>query len=113
MPKKNDTVRYSVKQIKSKIARGEDRTDWRKANSLTGKKLDASIRRDVDDVHVERAVFDLHKIFPRDQCLLSVFINVEAKLAQGRNTLAGVLRVLRRKEIEIKGGPWIAKENRP
>jgi uncharacterized protein (DUF4415 family) len=50
MRKKSDTVRYTAKQIKSKIARGEDRTDWRKANAMTGQKLEASIRADVDDV---------------------------------------------------------------
>ena len=51
MRKKSDTVRYTAKQIKAKIARGEDRTNWRKANAMTGKKLEASIRADVDDVH--------------------------------------------------------------
>ena len=53
MKKKSDTVRYTAKQIKSKIARGEDRTDWGKANAMTGKKLEASIRADVDDVQGE------------------------------------------------------------
>lgn len=53
MRKKNDIVRYTAKQIKGKIARGEDRTNWRKANALTGKKLDVSIRADVDDVQGE------------------------------------------------------------
>ena len=50
MKKKNDTVRYTAKQIKAKIARGEDQTDWGKADAMTGKKLDASIRADADDV---------------------------------------------------------------
>lgn len=50
MRKKNDTVRYTAKQIKVKIAKGEDRTDWRKANAVTAKKLEASIRADVDDI---------------------------------------------------------------
>jgi uncharacterized protein (DUF4415 family) len=49
MRKKNDTVRYSAKQIAGKIARGEDRTDWRNANSVTGRKLEASIGADIDD----------------------------------------------------------------
>jgi len=40
MKKKSDTVRYTAKQIKAKIARGEDRTDWSKANAMTGKKLE-------------------------------------------------------------------------
>jgi uncharacterized protein (DUF4415 family) len=53
MKKKNDTVRYTAKQIKAKIARGEDRTDWGKANAMTGKKLEASIRADPDDVQGE------------------------------------------------------------
>src|SRR5580704_17003355 len=53
MRKKSDTVRYTAKHIKAKIARGEDRTDWRKADAMTGKKLEASIRADVDDVQGE------------------------------------------------------------
>ena len=53
MPKKSDTVRYTAKQIAAKIARGEDRTDWRKANAVTGKKLEVSIRADADDLRDE------------------------------------------------------------
>jgi uncharacterized protein (DUF4415 family) len=53
MRKKNDTVRYTAKEIKAKIARGEDRTNWRKANAVTGKKLETSMRADVDDVQGE------------------------------------------------------------
>ncbi len=53
MRKKGDTVRYTAKQIKAKIERGEDRTNWRKANATIGKKLEASIRADVDDVRGE------------------------------------------------------------
>lgn len=53
MRKKNDTVRYTAKQIKAKIARGEDRTSWSKSDAVTGAKLEASIRADVDDIHAE------------------------------------------------------------
>jgi uncharacterized protein (DUF4415 family) len=53
MQKKSDTVRYTAKQITAKIARGEDRTDWRKANAVTGKRLEASIRADDDEVQGE------------------------------------------------------------
>ena len=49
MKKKIGTVRYTAKQVKAKIAQGEDRTDWRKANALTGKKLEASIKSDPDE----------------------------------------------------------------
>ncbi len=47
--RKSGTVRYTAKQIKTSIERGDDRTNWRKANSMTGKKLEASIRDDVDE----------------------------------------------------------------
>ena len=53
MPKKSDTVRYTAKQIKAKVERGEDRTNWRKAKAMTGKRLEASIRADVDDLRGE------------------------------------------------------------
>jgi len=50
MRKKSDTVRYAAKEVKARIARGEDRTNWRKAKAMTGKKLEASIKADADDV---------------------------------------------------------------
>ncbi len=53
MRKKSDTVRYTAEQIQAKVARGEDRTDWRKANAMMGKKLEASIRADADDIRGE------------------------------------------------------------
>jgi uncharacterized protein (DUF4415 family) len=53
MRKKSGAVRYSAKQIKTKIARGEDRTNWAKVKVTTGAELEASIRADVDDVHSE------------------------------------------------------------
>jgi uncharacterized protein (DUF4415 family) len=63
MRKKGATVRYTTKQIKAKVARGEDRTDWRRVNALTGKKLEASIKSDPDEPGSEpdwtRTVADL------------------------------------------------------
>jgi uncharacterized protein (DUF4415 family) len=53
MRKKNDTVRYTAKQIKAKVARGEDRTSWKRADRVTGAKLEASIRSDVDEARDE------------------------------------------------------------
>jgi uncharacterized protein (DUF4415 family) len=53
MRKKSDTVRYTAKQIKAKIARGEDRTNWDKIDAVTGAQLEASIRADVDHVRGE------------------------------------------------------------
>ena len=53
MKKRSGTVRYTAKEIKNKIARGEDRTDWARVNATGGSRLEASIRADVDDVHDE------------------------------------------------------------
>jgi uncharacterized protein (DUF4415 family) len=53
MQKKNNTVRYTARQIKTRISRGEDRTDWRKVDAVTGKPLEASIQADGDDVQGE------------------------------------------------------------
>ena len=53
MRKKSDTVRYTAKQIKARIARGEDRTNWDKIDAVSGTQLEASIRADVDDVRGE------------------------------------------------------------
>jgi uncharacterized protein (DUF4415 family) len=53
MRKKSGTVRYTAKQIKAKIARGEDRTNWDKVDAVTGAKLEDSIRADVDDAQDE------------------------------------------------------------
>ena len=53
MRKKNDTVRYTAEQIKSKIAQGEDRTNWDKVDAVTGARLEESIRADPDDIRAE------------------------------------------------------------
>jgi hypothetical protein len=46
-------VRYPADELKDKLARGEDRTDWARADQIVGEKLEASIRADPDDVHPE------------------------------------------------------------
>ena len=53
MRKKSDTVRSTVREIKARMERGEDRTNWRKAKAMTGKRLEASIRADVDEVEAQ------------------------------------------------------------
>jgi uncharacterized protein (DUF4415 family) len=53
MARRDDTVRYTAEEIKAKIARGEDRTDWAKIDATTAKELEASIAADPDDVHEE------------------------------------------------------------
>jgi uncharacterized protein (DUF4415 family) len=53
MARKDDAMRYTAEEIKAKIARGEDRTDWAKIDATTAKELEASIAADPDDVRDE------------------------------------------------------------
>jgi hypothetical protein len=49
----NDTVRYTTKQIKAKLKRGEDHTDWKKIEAMTSSALEASVQADPDNVDRE------------------------------------------------------------
>lgn len=49
MRKKSNIVHYTMAEIKAKIARGEDRTDWKKMDEMTEEELEASIRADPDE----------------------------------------------------------------
>ena len=53
MRKKSDTVHFTAKQIKAKIARGQDGTNWERVHAMTGAELEATIRADADDVRGE------------------------------------------------------------
>ncbi len=49
MPKKSNIVRYTMDEIKAKIARGESKMDWKKIDEMTEEELEASIRADPDE----------------------------------------------------------------
>lgn len=49
MAKKEHIVRYTTKEIRKKIARGEDKTDLAKAATVTDAALEASIAADPDE----------------------------------------------------------------
>jgi uncharacterized protein (DUF4415 family) len=53
MAKKNDIVRYTAEDIASKLARGEDRTDWAKVDAMTEADIQAAIAADPDDIKDE------------------------------------------------------------
>ncbi|HCN30160.1 MAG TPA: hypothetical protein DIT64_15755 [Verrucomicrobiales bacterium] len=68
--------------------------------------------RSVDDVHIERTVFDLHEILAGEQGLLGVCVDLEVEITQGGNASAGIFNVLGSEEVEIERGAGIAKEDR-
>ena len=51
MARKDDTVRYTAEEIKAKITRGEDRTDWAKIDATTA----TGGRQRLSDAHEQRA----------------------------------------------------------
>jgi uncharacterized protein (DUF4415 family) len=53
MVKKKRTVTYTDKQIKKKLERGEDRTDWRRVDAMGERELEAAIASDPDEAHDE------------------------------------------------------------
>jgi uncharacterized protein (DUF4415 family) len=55
MAKKENTVTYTDKQIRKRLARGEDRTDWKRVDAMTESELEAAIASDPDEAHDEGA----------------------------------------------------------
>ena len=49
MRKKDDTVRYTAKQLADLRNRGETRSNWAKAAALTNKEIEAQIAADPDE----------------------------------------------------------------
>lgn len=53
MVRKSGITRFTAKEIKAKLARGEDRTDWEKVNAATDAAIEASIAADPDETQEE------------------------------------------------------------
>ena len=62
------TIRkYTRRDIEEMIARGEDRTDWAKVDSISEEELDEIVRSDPDDVYLSEAeLADAIPIYPVD-----------------------------------------------
>lgn len=49
MRKKEHIVRYTDEELRAKLERGEDRSDWERAASLTEEEINAAIAEDADE----------------------------------------------------------------
>ncbi|CAN7316171.1 BrnA antitoxin family protein [Pararhizobium sp. LjRoot235] len=45
---KENIVRYSLEQIREKVAKGDDRTDWARVEALTDEDIKSAMRDDPD-----------------------------------------------------------------
>ena len=63
MAKRSSIVRYTAEELAAKRKRGESRTDWRKAGSVTDAQLEKSIAADPDErgmtIDWERAAIEM------------------------------------------------------
>ena len=67
MANDGNITRLTRREIEEMIARGEDRTDWAKVNSISDEELDEIVRNDPDDVYLTEAeLADAIPIYPVD-----------------------------------------------
>ena len=77
MQKKDNTVEYTAKQLKEMRERGETRSNWAKAATLTNEEIEAQIAADPDEagmvvdwdsvtVELPKSKADLHMRVDRD-----------------------------------------------
>ena len=67
MGKSDSIVRLTRSRVEEMIARGEDRTDWAKVDSISEEELDEIVRNDPDDVYLTEAeLADAALIYPVD-----------------------------------------------
>ena len=60
-------TRLTRREIEEMIARGEDRTDWAKVDSISDAELDEIVRNDPDDVYLTEAeLADAIPVYPVD-----------------------------------------------
>jgi uncharacterized protein (DUF4415 family) len=49
MPKKENIVRYTLEELQAKVAAGESKSDWAKANAMTEEEIEVAIASDPDE----------------------------------------------------------------
>lgn len=52
MKRSGNIVSYTSEEIKEMIARGEDRSDWERANAMTDAEIEAAIASDPDEAGI-------------------------------------------------------------
>ncbi len=99
MGKQGTIVRYSAEELRAKIARGEDRSDWARVDAMTEEELEAAIASDPDWKDVPRDWYkDAIPVMPGPKTALSLRLDpdvVEFFRAQGKGYQTRMNAVLR------------------
>lgn len=97
MQKSGRIVRYTEKEIKKRIARGEDRTDWARVDAMSETELEAAIASDPDaDIGPDPSRAYVEIPGPTEELHLQLDAGVlDWFKSQGRNYRARINAVLR------------------
>ena len=77
MSKKQRIVRYTDKELRQMQMRGEDKSDWKRAASMTKKETEAAIAEDENEVgmHVDWSSVSVE--LPRPKAVLNMRVDYE------------------------------------
>lgn len=96
---KENIVRYTIKEIKEKIARGESKTDWARVDAMTDEDIERAMRDDPDwqdfiDIDWSKAVM----VIPQKKKAISIRLDediVDFFQATGKGYQTRINAVLR------------------
>ena len=98
MAKKEHIVRYTDKELREMRKRGEDKSDWKRAASMTNKEIEAAIADDEDEAGMNVDWSNISVELPRPKAVLNMRVDydvLEFFRSQGRGYQKRINAVLR------------------
>ena len=98
MAKKEHIVRYTDKELREMRKRGEDKSDWKRAASMTNKEIEAAIADDEDEAGMNVDWSNISVELPRPKAVLNMRVDydvLEFFRSQGRGYRKRINAVLR------------------
>ncbi len=98
MAKREHIVRYTDKELREMRERGEDKSDWKKAASMTNKEIEAAIAGDEDEKEMHVDWSNISAELPRPKAVLNMRIDhdvLEFFRSQGKGYQKRIHAVLR------------------
>lgn len=98
MTKKEHIIRYTDKELREMRERGEDKSDWKQAASMTNKEIEAAIADDDDEAGMKVDWSNISVELPRPKAVLNMRVDydvLEFFRSQGRGYQKRINAVLR------------------
>ena len=77
MAKKEHIVRFTDKELRAKLAQGEDQSDWKAASAMTGKQIEEAIAADEDEAGMHVDWSNVTVELPRPKAVLNMRVDYE------------------------------------